>query len=490
MGVGISSTSRKSLGRHPIANTDHIAWLLEGVESWNARRSSGWFVPDFEGADLYREFREAGKLDEDRRIPLSDALLTDAKFTGTNLYRARLDGARLQSANLAKANLMEAILAGAWLQFADLSGAKLTAAEMWKALLQPLPPMPFRPYPLKSARLRGIGQLLGIVRTLRRHHPGDLFYFRGESELFPELRPSVMRDGFHAAEGAMLIDLVSRRPEEFNEVTSALGQWVIAQHYGLRTRFLDISKNPLVSLFHACEQAEGKDGRLHIFAVPKEFVKPYDSDTVSIVANFARLSLHHQEILLGKTTCGCHDSRFGMDEYEDAIRRLYHLIRGEKPQFDQRIDPRDLYRVLVVEPQQSSERIRAQSGAFLFSAFHQRFEREKILKLEGGVPVYVIQVASANSSPVGPHPGLSGNGIPVYAHYSLSIPHARKPRIVEDLQLSNITRETLFPGLDESAKAITESYRALKGTRSTLVRKGRRGRRRKLLPASKRPMPE
>ena len=36
----------------------------------------------------------------------------------------------------------------------------------------------------------------------------------------------------------ILTDLVSQRPEEFNEMTSALAQWVLAQHHGLKTRFL------------------------------------------------------------------------------------------------------------------------------------------------------------------------------------------------------------------------------------------------------------
>ena len=64
------------------------------------------------------------------------------------------------------------------------------------------------------------------------------------------------------------------------------------------------------------------------------------------------------------------------------MRILYQLIRQEKSYFDERIDLRDLYKVYVVEPQLSSERIRAQAGAFLVSAFHERLERDEILKME------------------------------------------------------------------------------------------------------------
>lgn len=68
------------------------------------------------------------------------------------------------------------------------------------------------------------------------------------------------------------------------------------------------------------------------------------------------------------------------------------------------IEPRDLFRVWIVEPRRPFERIRAQSGAFLLSAFHERFERSAI--------------RSWNRS------------IPVYEHWTLNVPAKRKGRIL------------------------------------------------------------
>ena len=48
--------------------------------------------------------------------------------------------------------------------------------------------------------------------------------------------------------------------------------------------------------------------------------------------------------------------------------------------------------------------------------------------------------------------------IPVYAHYRLTISGEHKHRIMEDLQLLNVTRENLFPGLDSSVKSVSDSY--------------------------------
>ena len=44
------------------------------------------------------------------------------------------------------------------------------------------------------------------------------------------------------------------------------------------------------------------------------------------------------------------------------MNRLYQFIRLEKPSCQERIDPIDLLRVVVVEPRRSLERIRVQSG--------------------------------------------------------------------------------------------------------------------------------
>ena len=41
---------------------------------------------------------------------------------------------------------------------------------------------------------------------------------------------------------------------------------------------------------------------------------------------------------------------------------------------------------------------------------------------------------------------------------TLTIPARCKENILKELRLLNITRETLFPGLDASADAVTERY--------------------------------
>ena len=283
-------------------------------------------------------------------------------------------------------------------------------------------------------------------------------YFRGERDCRWDLHPSVMRpsrDGsfkLRDKEGDMLRDLIAKRPEDFSDTTSALEQLVIAQHHGLKTRLLDVTRDPCVAMFSACDARDSAgmshrnnmDGELHVFSVPHKLVKSFDSDTISIIANFAKLERDYQGLLLGKTLAAIFGE--GRDTgfkplYAEGMRRLYHFIRQEKPQFEDIIDPKDFFRVFVVEPKQSFERIRAQEGAFLISAFHERFEREEVLE--------------------------NTQSVPIYDHFRFIVPGDKKKAILDELELLSITRESLYPSLDETANAITNRVNPSLDSQST-----------------------
>lgn len=464
--------------------SEEIQLLIDGFDPWNEKRADNrHFKPDFQGVNLAAEFAKAGKYtqkDKDgiwrfdlkkfdledanfsdaeiRQLNLDNAILTrarfinsnlagssflDVKMCGTDFSRANLAGSdftgvKFSNANLTKADLTHAQLEKADLRYAVLSGARLAGANPWKAHLYP----GISSVTAQNVKVAGtysitrLSDLMDICRDIASRDNEVVLYFRGEKRKHGSgnqlrmLQPSVMRsEKLMNKEGEMLRKLMSRRPEDFPDGQSAFSQWVRAQHHGLKTRFLDVSRNPHVALFFSCVKDEsGKpetDGRIHIFSVPLDLIKPFNSDTIRIISNFAKMPRNEQKHILGYSDLGSGTRNV---DTEDAVQRLYDFVREEKPAFAEKIDPRDFYRVFVVEPQQSFARIRAQSGAFMVSAFHERFERNVVLNFN--------------------------SDIPIYGHHTVDVPKQHKEEIRKELEIIQVTVESLFPSLDQSAQAV------------------------------------
>ena len=258
----------------------------------------------FQGAALISTDLSQAKLS---RADFGNAELSFAKLNGANAYRTNFSNAflwhtQLRNAKLVQADFTNAILPLADVFDADLSQTKLIGADItytlpWRSVLFQ-DQTSIRRKGLDSLKeVESVDNLMYLRQILKNSYESDEceFYFRGQCASSWELLPSVMRSqgaAFRDNESEMLLDLMSRKPENFVGVTSALSQLVLAQHHGLKTRLLDITRNPLVALFYACENSspQGKfdNGLFHVFVVPKSLVKTFDSDTISIIANFAK----------------------------------------------------------------------------------------------------------------------------------------------------------------------------------------------------------
>jgi hypothetical protein len=122
-----------------MANRQHLAKLIEGVNAWNKWRTNNpEDIPNLEeaklsGARLSHANLAGANL---RRADLDEATLNGANLSGANLAETRLSSADLGMTNLTDAILDESNLLGANLARANLTGAVLFGANLSGALLE------------------------------------------------------------------------------------------------------------------------------------------------------------------------------------------------------------------------------------------------------------------------------------------------------------------------------------------------------------------
>lgn len=111
--------------------------------------------------------------------------------------------------------------------------------------------------------IEGIPDLIERLQTLDNIHTP---WFRGQADRSWSLTPSVLRDkDVKPWEANMLLRFRQEASRLAPGGTTSNWDWlVLAQHYGLPTRLLDWSTNPLVALFFACSDGDSQtDGRFY-----------------------------------------------------------------------------------------------------------------------------------------------------------------------------------------------------------------------------------
>lgn len=198
-------------------------------------------------------------------------------------------------------------------------------------------------YPHLTFQVKSVVDYLRIIellsKTKYKDYVDEEIIYRGMSDSEWKLIPSLGRclDLSSGQEFNLVNSFLALRPEAFQELNTNFEILSKMQHYGLPTRLLDFTTNPLIALFFACNEFIGvKDAR--------------------VVCHRALVNVAQNPII--EEICGFYNYYFQEDVWLDDLsispkKYLQKLYRNED------------YRFLVARPFNWNERIRRQAAVFM-----------------------------------------------------------------------------------------------------------------------------
>ena len=219
--------------------------------------------------------------------------------------------------------------------------------------------------------------LTDINQVLSRsgvHQKGEESFFRGQASFGWKLLPSIYQETkWIENEDLMIKEMIRRFPEFLND-DKRIEVLTKLQHYGLPTRLLDLTENPLTALFFACDDKNSKDedGRIYYFSPIEREIKYTGSDLVTILSNISKM-----------------DGNFGTNNLINEEGRFLWFIQEEKTNFTKLSDRKAITKWCFVKTNLNNERIKSQTGSFIITGTGKtksdvneiidQFENKKIL---------------------------------------------------------------------------------------------------------------
>lgn len=247
----------------------------------------------------------------------------------------------------------------------------------------------------------------------------ESLFFRGQSDILWDIRPSIFRDSLISAEYKIIQTAMTRAPHEFKECTSSFEELTKLQHYGLPTRLLDVTMNPLVALYFACNSSA--------IIKDEEGNETYNNGIVYVCQGY-----------------GEHDKSL-KTRILSAIAKLDIPNGSSLKNIKDEIDITEIHNpedfisyiqdTIFVMPSYSNTRLVRQSGAFLITgAINVIIDEEDIWNSKVSKSIKNLNEEMDKS-----HIIISGEA---------------KPRILDELDFFNINESTLFPELEHQMSHI------------------------------------
>lgn len=137
-------------------------------------------------------------------------------------------------------------------------------------------------------------ELRELLDVMGREKTGKLY--RGQADATWHLDSSLTREPEYLKnETEMYYEILSLKPDAFINDHTVYERLITMQHFGMPTRLLDVTRNPLVAIFFACNNLQriNKDGIVYTFA-------PNETEFL----NFEDVKLNNLKLLFDKSNTG------------------------------------------------------------------------------------------------------------------------------------------------------------------------------------------
>ncbi|MFZ4790821.1 MAG: FRG domain-containing protein [Candidatus Competibacteraceae bacterium] len=299
--------------------------------------------------------------------------------------------------------------------------------------------------------INNLSELVGFVSSIGKES-NNLLAFRGEKKDYKEtaLVPLIYRDEYIIYE-----DKIYRESQRFNDIEFYSDRAVFdrlsrIQHYTAPTRLIDVTEDLFSSIYFSISEKKADkdktDAILYIFEISKELIKYYDSDTVSVISNLAKIPLNNSKNEKSKKKL-LEDVLKYRDDIEKFNKQkssefLLYEIRDEKPQFLNKIDPAHLTSIQFVLPKLTSSRVRSQKGAFLLFGLNPDDYKTSFKLLKGDNLV------------------LSDNNVnhPVLEIHQAVLKNSCISEMQKELMSMGIKKSFIYPEIDKVSEFLKDQY--------------------------------
>jgi len=281
-----------------------------------------------------------------------------------------------------------------------------------------------------------VSSFIKAIKELRESADGTSteLYFRGQEVEFWDIEPSIFRNDMLSIEHKLMQIPLQKIPMEFKGFDSLFDVMTKYQHYGMCTRLLDLTTNPLVALYFACkihgqEKYETEDDPVEqepygvVYYTNNYYPSQSVDKEVKIVTALASYDLNKEN------TIGTVLDKLRMDNLINEETKARWLKKEYVGEFIKIIQ-----RNYMVVPTYTNERLQRQNGVFLLASM---FSVNIVANVKDGV----ITKSKNNLRDE-------------FASKYFYIKGENKESILKELDLYNINEATLFPELEHQLNYI------------------------------------